>query len=78
MAAGTPPEGEQIIRDKLANLERFINEPSELDPLVRLAVMHYQFEAVHPFPDGNGRVGRILNILLLLSEKLRIKLTAEY
>ncbi|MEO8600221.1 MAG: Fic/DOC family N-terminal domain-containing protein [bacterium] len=66
----TPPEGEGVIRDKLANLERFINEPSELDPLVRLAVMHYQFEAIHPFPDGNGRVGRILNILLLLSEKL--------
>jgi Fic family protein len=66
----TPPEGETVLRDKLANLERFINEPSELDPLVRLAVMHYQFEAIHPFPDGNGRVGRILNILLLLSEKL--------
>ena len=66
----TPPEGEGVIRDKLANLERFINEPSELDPLVRLAVMHYQFEAIHPFPDGNGRVGRILNILYLISEKL--------
>jgi len=66
----TPPEGESVIRDKLANLERFINEPSDLDPLVRLAVMHYQFEAIHPFPDGNGRVGRILNILYLISEKL--------
>jgi Fic family protein len=66
----TAPEGERVIRDKLANLEQFINQPSELDPLVRLAVMHYQFEAIHPFPDGNGRVGRILNILLLLSEKL--------
>lgn len=66
----TPPEGEAVIRDKLANLERFINEPSDLDPLVRLAVMHYQFEAIHPFPDGNGRVGRILNILYLLSERL--------
>lgn len=66
----TPPEGEGVIRDKLANLEIFINTPSELDPLVKLAVMHYQFEAIHPFPDGNGRVGRILNILLLLSEKL--------
>ncbi|WP_372827985.1 Fic family protein [Polaromonas sp.] len=66
----TPPEGEGVIRDKLGNLERFINEPSELDPLVRLAVMHYQFEAIHPFPDGNGRVGRILNILYLISEKL--------
>jgi Fic family protein len=66
----TPPEGETVIRDKLANLERFINEESELDPLVRLAVMHYQFEAIHPFPDGNGRVGRILNILYLISEHL--------
>jgi Fic family protein len=66
----TPPEGEGVIRDKLANLERFINEPSELDPLVRLAVMHYQFESIHPFPDGNGRVGRILNILYLISEGL--------
>lgn len=66
----TPPEGESLIRDKLANLERFINESSELDPLVRLAVTHYQFEAIHPFPDGNGRVGRILNILYLISEGL--------
>lgn len=66
----TPPEGEGVIRDKLANLEVFINSPSDLDPLVRLAVMHYQFEAIHPFPDGNGRVGRILNILFLLSEQL--------
>jgi Fic family protein len=65
-----PPEGEGVIRDKLANLERFMNEPSELDPLVRMAVMHYQFEAIHPFPDGNGRVGRILNILQLQSEAL--------
>lgn len=65
-----PPEGETVIRDKLANLERFMNEPSELDPLVRMAVMHYQFEAIHPFPDGNGRVGRILNILQLESEAL--------
>lgn len=65
-----PPEGEGVIRDKLANLERFMNEPSDLDPLVRMAVMHYQFEAIHPFPDGNGRVGRILNILQLQSEGL--------
>ena len=65
-----PPEGEGVIRDKLANLERFINEPSEVDPLVRMAVAHYQFEAIHPFPDGNGRVGRILNILQLQAEGL--------
>ncbi|OYT93205.1 MAG: addiction module protein [Burkholderiales bacterium PBB3] len=65
-----PPEGESVIRDKLANLERFMNESSDLDPLVRMAVMHYQFEAIHPFPDGNGRVGRILNILQLQSDAL--------
>lgn len=65
-----PPEGESLIRDKLANLEQFINGVSELDPLVRMAVMHYQFEAIHPFPDGNGRVGRILNILQLQAEGL--------
>lgn len=62
----TPPEGESIIRDKLANLERFIYDESDLDPLVKLAVMHYQFEAIHPFTDGNGRTGRILNILYLI------------
>lgn len=66
----SPPEGEAVIRDKVANVERFINEPSELDPLVRMAVAHYQFEAIHPFPDGNGRVGRILNILQLQAEGL--------
>lgn len=66
----TPPQGEALIRDKLASLERFINEPSELDPLVRMALVHYQFEAIHPYPDGNGRVGRILNILMLLADGL--------
>lgn len=62
----TPPEGESIIRDKLANLERFIYDDSDLDPLIKLAVMHYQFEAIHPFTDGNGRTGRIINILYLI------------
>lgn len=68
----TPPEGETVIRDKLANLEQFLypNPDDELDILIRLAVMHYQFEAIHPFPDGNGRTGRILNILLLVEHKL--------
>jgi Fic family protein len=64
----TPPEGEDLIRTKLANLEEFIHSDDELDPLVRMAVMHYQFEAIHPFHDGNGRTGRILNILYLLKE----------
>ena len=68
----TPPEGEAVIRDKLANLELFLypNPDDDLDPLIRLAVMHYQFEAIHPFPDGNGRTGRILNILLLVEHQL--------
>jgi len=61
----TPPVGEELLRAKLANWERFINEPSDLDPLVQLAIQHYQFEAIHPFHDGNGRTGRILNILFL-------------
>jgi len=66
----TPPEGERIIRDLLANLERFIHADDELDPLVKLAVAHYQFEAIHPFTDGNGRTGRILNILFMIERGL--------
>lgn len=66
----TPPEGEALIRDKLANLEEFIHADDSLDPLVKMAVMHYQFEAIHPFSDGNGRTGRILNILFLVERKL--------
>ena len=66
----TPPEGEQVLRDLLANWERFVNEPSELDPLVRMAISHYQFEAIHPFLDGNGRTGRVLNSLFLVSHGL--------
>jgi len=66
----TPPEGEQVIRDKLANLERFMHEKDEIDPLIKLAILHYQFEAIHPFTDGNGRTGRIINILFLIENKL--------
>lgn len=66
----TPPTGETIIREKLTNLEKFINEPSKLDPLIKMALMHYQFEAIHPFSDGNGRTGRILLLLYLKLEKL--------
>lgn len=61
----TPPSGEGIIREKLANLERFINNDEGLDPLIKMALMHYQFEAIHPFADGNGRTGRILLLLYL-------------
>ncbi len=66
----TPPSGEEIIRNKLSNLEKFINESSTLDPLIKMALMHYQFEAIHPFSDGNGRAGRILLLLYLKLEKL--------
>ena len=66
----TPPEGESVIRDKLANWETFVNSNPEIDPLIRMAIMHYQFEAIHPFSDGNGRTGRILNLLLLIQEGL--------
>jgi len=62
----TPPEGETIIRDKLKNLEDFIHAGDEMDPLIKLALIHYQFEAIHPFSDGNGRTGRIINILFLI------------
>ena len=66
----TPPEGEKLLREKLANWERFLHEEEETDPLVRMAVGHYQFEAIHPFTDGNGRTGRILNILYLVEQGL--------
>ena len=61
----TPPSGESVIREKLANLEKFINEDESIDPLIKMALMHYQFEAIHPFSDGNGRTGRILLLLYL-------------
>lgn len=67
----TPPEGEDIIRDKLKNLEEFINNnEDDIDPLIKMAIIHYQFEAIHPFSDGNGRTGRILNILYLVNNDL--------
>jgi len=62
----TPPLGTPVMREKLDNLERFLLADDDLDPLVRMAVAHYQFEAIHPFIDGNGRTGRILNILFLV------------
>lgn len=61
----TPPSGENVIREKLANLEKFINEDEKIDPLIKMSLMHYQFEAIHPFADGNGRTGRILLLLYL-------------
>jgi Fic family protein len=61
----TPPEGEDLIRDKLKNLEDFIHAEDKIDPLIKLAIIHYQFEAIHPFIDGNGRTGRIILLLYL-------------
>lgn len=63
----TPPVGADVMQAKLQNLEDFLlSTDGDLDPLVRMAVAHYQFEAIHPFTDGNGRTGRILNILFLI------------
>lgn len=66
----TPPSGEDIIREKMANLETFINTYESIDPLIKMAISHYQFEAIHPFSDGNGRTGRILLLLQLKQEQL--------
>jgi cell filamentation protein, protein adenylyltransferase len=62
----TPPEGQKLLQAKLANWADFMHGNAQIDPLVRLAIQHYQFEAIHPFSDGNGRTGRILNILFLV------------
>jgi Fic family protein len=66
----TPPVGEAVIRDLLANWERYLHETPDLDPLLRMSAGHYQFEAIHPFTDGNGRTGRVLNSLFLIEEGL--------
>lgn len=66
----TPPVGEALLRTKLANWEKFLHEARDVDPLIRMAVGHYQFEAIHPFTDGNGRTGRVLNSLFLVQEGL--------
>jgi Fic family protein len=66
----TPPEGKQLLHGLLANWEKFVQDEKDLDPLVCMAVQHYQFEAIHPFADGNGRTGRILNILYLVEKRL--------
>lgn len=66
----TPPEGQPRLAALLANWERYANADDDVDPLVRMAVLHYQFEAIHPFIDGNGRTGRILNVLSLIQAGL--------
>jgi len=68
----TPPQDYQTIVDLMSNLERYINdnELSDLDPLIKMAVIHFQFESIHPFYDGNGRTGRIINVLYLVLQNL--------
>lgn len=65
----TPPVATDI-PGLMSNWEKFVNTPSDLDPLIRCAIAHYQFEAIHPFGDGNGRTGRILMVLQLVQERL--------
>ncbi len=68
----TPPQLENDIRNALANLEQYINdsELDDIDPLIKMAIIHHQFETIHPFYDGNGRTGRIINILYLVLNEL--------
>ena len=66
----TPPQEESTIRKLLDNLEQYINTNDGIDPLIKMAVIHYQFETIHPFYDGNGRTGRIINILYLVLNEL--------
>lgn len=66
----TPPVGEELLRNLLANWERFLHDDTGVDPLIKLAAAHYQFEAIHPFTDGNGRTGRVLNSLFLIEQEL--------
>lgn len=68
----TPPRGEGVIEDKLDNLIEFVNDDEhyKIDPLLKMAISHFQFEAIHPFRDGNGRTGRIFNIHYLTKKEL--------
>lgn len=66
----TPPEGETHVRTLLTNWQNYLHQDDKVEPLIKLAVQHYQFEAIHPFTDGNGRTGRIINLLYLVSRDL--------
>ncbi|OBJ69864.1 Fic/DOC family N-terminal domain-containing protein [Mycobacterium sp. 1274756.6] len=66
----SPPEGREVILQKLSEWEQFVHADDDMDPLVCMAAAHYQFEAIHPFSDGNGRTGRILNVLMLVDAGL--------
>lgn len=68
----TPPQDANEIAEYMKNLERFINDDSlcDFDPLVKMAIIHHQFESIHPFYDGNGRTGRIINVLYIVQSRL--------
>jgi len=66
----TPARGKGIVEEKMDNLIQYLNEDTDTDPLLKMAIAHYQFEAIHPFSDGNGRTGRILNLLYLVNKGL--------
>ncbi|MCT4580440.1 MAG: Fic family protein [Flavobacteriales bacterium] len=68
----TPPQDYNSIKKLMVNLEAFINDDSlsDFDPIVKMAIIHYQFESIHPFYDGNGRTGRIINVLYLVMKGL--------
>lgn len=67
----TPPVGADVIRNCLSNWENYLhNDEDDTDPLIKMAISHYQFEAIHPFHDGNGRTGRIINVLYLIEQQL--------
>jgi Fic family protein len=67
-----PPQDPREVQERMSGLERFINDGSlsNLDPLIKMAIIHHQFESIHPFPDGNGRIGRIVNVLYITKEGL--------
>jgi Fic family protein len=67
-----PPQDCNLVKECMHKLEAFINDDSicDLDPLIKMAIIHHQFESIHPFPDGNGRIGRIINVLYLTQQKL--------
>lgn len=67
-----PPQHPDAIKEYMSNLVQFINDDrlSELDPLVKMTIIHHQFESIHPFYDGNGRTGRIINILYVVAKEL--------